>query len=798
MRPTRIGLGGSVLVAAVWLPAALEAQATNISLAGTWRFALESRQALGTNEIFLPGTTDLAGYGTRTKGPEPGWLSRPYSYQGKAFYERDITVPEAWRGEPVTLFLERAHWQTEVWVDDKFIGTQNSLSTPHIYDLGRLLPGRHRLTICVDNSLIVDVGVRASSVTDYTQTNWNGIIGRIEIVRGPWPGPHPPPPHSAWLRTRGTQFVVGDTPILLRGTLECANFPLTGHPPMDYESWWRMFKIASDYGLNHIRFHSWCPPEAAFEAADMARFYVQVELPVWSHRVGKDPELNEFMRAEGLRILKTYRNHPSFAMLSLGNELNGDFGWMDQLIAEFKRVNPNILYTFTDDIARRAPGPASDYYVANATEAGRLRIWGSRFAKESSGTDVDFSSSVAAVPVPLIAHELGQWAVYPSYEEIGSYTGVLKPRNLEAFRDQLAARGMLDQAKTFEQASGRFAWTLYREDIETALRTPGFGGFQLLQLQDFSGQGEALVGMLDAFWNSKRIVSATEFRNAINPDELVRFPKRVWTSDETFAAKVISVEGREPRWSTPLGSGTGDIRLPLGSIKRATRVPITAGRNYWNIWVYPKQLDLPKASDVLVTSAFDDAARARLAEGGKVVLLWPPDKPNGHMQPMSFLPVFWSLSWFPKQPGTMGILCDPKHPALAEFPTEGHSDFQWFELTEGARAFVLDDLAPGFRPIVQVIDDFHRNHKLGAVFEARVGPGKLLVSSLDLDTRLGERVVARQLRYSLLSYAGDERFNPRDELGVAQLTALLKVEPAPSTEFQGSQHKEAAPWPTKR
>src|SRR5262249_11919674 len=158
----------------------------------------------------------------------------------------------------------------------------------------------------------------------------------------------------------------------------------------------------------------------------------------------------------------------SFAMLSLGNELNGDFAFMDRLVAEFKQANPRILYTFTDDIARRAPGPTSDYHVTNATKAGRLRIWGSRFAKESSGTDVDFRSSVEAIPMPLIAHELGQWVVYPSYEEIASYSGVLKPRNLEAFRDQLATRGMLDQAKAFQEASGKFAWALYREDIETA------------------------------------------------------------------------------------------------------------------------------------------------------------------------------------------------------------------------------------------------------------------------------------------------------------------------------------------
>jgi hypothetical protein len=915
----RAGRCGYVLLAALWLSVALEAQKPNIAtaakpispvtLAGTWSFALDPqdkghaekwwRKKLGPDDIYLPGTTDQGGYGTRTHGPEAGWLSRPFTYQGAAWYQQDVTIPESWRGQHIELFLERAHWQTEVWVDDASYGSRNSLSTPHVYDLTKALaPGRHRITLCVDNSLIVDVGVRASSVTDYTQTNWNGVVGRIELEarppvwiesaqvypdgttyglrveavirnatggpvegelfadgptrfsfsgseqtitgrtrRTPWLEGGAPQETELRLTARaggttywdqlpvttksreftagGTQFLLNGRAIFLRGTLECANFPLTGHPPMDLDSWNRLFRVAHEYGLNHIRFHSWCPPEAAFEAADSARFLLQIELPVWSHQVGKDPALNEFMRAEGHRILRAYGNHPSFAMLTLGNELTGDFGFMDQLVAEFKKADPRHLYTFTDDIARRAPGPTSDYHVTNATKAGRLRIWGSRFGKETSGTDVDFSSSVAAMPVPLIAHELGQWAVYPSYEELSRYTGLLKPRNLEAFRDQLAARGMLDQARAFQEASGRFAWTIYKEDIETALRTPNFGGFQLLQLQDFSGQGEALVGLLGAFWESKGILTPEEFRRFVSDTvPLIRFPKHVWTNDETFTGRTdlsdFNVEPPLPGgvWIAADDTGAelahgalGQIKMPLAKVTRARHLKlsmqVSTGYNTWDIWVYPKKLEIKEAPDVLVTTSFDEAARRKLAAGGKVVLLWPADQPNAHMQPVSFLPVFWSLSWFPKQPGTMGILCDPKHPALAEFPTENHSNWQWWELTEGGRAFILDDLPLAYRPLVQVIDDYHRNHKLGAVFEAKVGEGKLLVSSLDLATRLDERVVARQLRYSLLAYADGPNFQPSAELPMDKVTALLRVEAARPTEFEGSQHKEAAPWPKK-
>ncbi|MEK7751384.1 MAG: glycoside hydrolase family 2 TIM barrel-domain containing protein, partial [Acidobacteriota bacterium] len=350
---------------------------------------------------------------------------------------------------------------------------------------------------------------------------WRGVFGLREIG------------------TKDRQFVLNSRPIFLRGTLECNIFPLTGYPPMRVDGWARLFRIARSYGLNHFRFHSWCPPEAAFEAADRAGFLLHVELPVWSNKVGIDPALNEFMRAEAYRILQTYGNHPSFTMLALGNELTGDYGFMDKLVAELKSADSTRLYTFTADHRRRAEGPTSDYYVTHSTANGPLRIHGSRFEKSTSGTDVDFSDKVRLFQTPLVAHELGQWVTYPDYAEIGKYTGVLKPRNLEAFRARLEERGMLDQARQFQLASGRFAWLLYKEDIETALRTPNFGGVQLLQLQDFPGQGEALIGLLDSFWETKGILKPAEMRGFFAETvTLARFEKHVWTNDQTFTARI--------------------------------------------------------------------------------------------------------------------------------------------------------------------------------------------------------------------------------------------------------------------
>jgi hypothetical protein len=845
------------------------AAAQTVPLAGDWRFRLGTQnpaEALTTaDHIFLPGSTDQAGYGTRTSGPEKGWLSRPYTYEGPAYYEREVVIPAGWRGKRITLFLERAHWQTQVWVDGKDFGSQDSLSTPHVYDLTRgLAPGRHRLTLCVDNTYRIDVGRNAHSVTEHTQTNWNGVVGRIELratdpvwidsvellpgravarignvtgapVSGSlrsgsavreftaapgetaleiaipaaparWGEFHPELFEikldlsavrfaDSWsmaygaraISTRDRQILLNGRPTFLRGTVECNIFPLTGYPPTDVAAWERIFRIARSYGLNHFRFHSNTPPEAAFIAADRAGMLLHVELPVWT-RIKNDQKTMDYVRAEGYRILKAYGNHPSFAMLGLGNEFSDNFPFLDALVAEFKKADPRRLYTFSADHVRREPLPSSDYYITQQTKTGRMRIHGSRMESTAPSTDFDFSQAIASVGVPVLAHELGQWPTYPDFSEIARYTGVLKPRNLEAFRQVLEGRGMIDQAHDFQQASGRFAWLLYKEEIEAALRTPHYGGVQLLQLEDFPGQGEALVGLLDSFWESKGLGTPEEFRQFSSPTvPLARFAKYTWRSDETFTAKAEVAHygerdttnagvtwslgdssGRFPSVTIRQGEVTpfGEIRVPLAGVKAPARLRLTvaidgtSARNQWDIWVYPPVADTAASGDITVAHSYDAATRQALASGKKVLLLWPVNRASAGTLPNTFLPVFWSLSWFQQQAGTLGILCDPRHPALAAFPTEAHSNYQWWDVTQPSRAFILDATPAEFRPIVQVIDDFHRNHKLGGVFEAAVGAGKLLVSGFDLETDLEHRLAAQQLRASLLEYMRGAGFAP--------------------------------------
>jgi hypothetical protein len=203
-------------------------------------------------------------------------------------------------------------------------------------------------------------------------------------------------------------------------------------------------------------------------------------------------------------------------------------------------------------------------------------------------------------------------------------------------------------------------------------------------------------------------------------------------------------------------------------------------KNSWDVWVYPPLVDTTPG-DVLVARRLDAATLQRLAAAGRVLLLPEPGMPT-HAVTGSFAPDFWNWGMFRRfaeergtavAPGTLGILCDPASPALAAFPTEFHANWQWFELLKRSRPVVLDELPRGYRPIVQAIDNYERAHRLGIVFELAVGPGRLLVSSIDLPA-LQERPEARQLLHSLLAYARSERFAPRTEVDERTLRRLLE------------------------
>ncbi|MEO5995815.1 MAG: sugar-binding domain-containing protein [Chitinophagaceae bacterium] len=607
------------------------------------------------------------------------------------------------------------------------------------------------------------------------------------------------------LRVKNNNLVLNGNRIFIRSNLECIIFPLTGYPPMLEEDWKALYTKAKSWGLNSFRFHSWCPPEVAFSAADKVGFYLQVELPHWNLKVGEDTAAFGFLTREGYRILHNYGNHPSFMFFSMGNELEGDFNKLNELVAALKKTDTRHLYSTTTFTFQKkitgVPQPEDDYFVTQWTKKGWVRGQGV-FNDMAPDFSTDYTKSADSVNVPLISHEIGQYSVFPDLSEIEKYKGNLVPVNFMEIKKAMEQKGLLSMAAEYLSASGRFATILYKEEIERALKTKSFDGFQLLQLQDFPGQGTALVGLLNAFWESKKFVSPTEFHqycSEVTP--LIRFEKAVYKNDETFKADVELANFYKPltmaeliysiidEEGNVLQSGTfdkkdfpvdnsmavGKIKIDLAKIKIAKKLTITVklnGTSYlnnWNIWVYPSQLP-DETKDVLVTTSQTEAILA-LGQGEKVLLCPPPDTINGITG--KFVPVFWSPVHFPDQPGTMGLLIKSKHKALQFFPTDDYSNWQWWDLTVKSKALNVGNL-PAEANIVRPIDNFVRNENLSSLFEVNVLKGKLIFCSINIIDDMDQRPQARQLRYSLLQYMNSNSFKPENNFTQEQVSKFFK------------------------
>ncbi len=919
--------------------------AESVSLSGNWQFGLDpdcdhnSHQLITkslVDTIQLPGVLTAQGFGdpvsmetqwtgdlrqswytdpyyrqyqTNENFKIPFWLQPDRHYVGRAWYQREINIPSDWTGRRIVLFLERPHWQTTVWLDGQLIGSNNRLATPHQYDLGsQISSGRHRLTIAVDNSMVVNVGPNSHSVSDHTQGNWNGIAGRIELRATPkvwiddlrvfaqydprqvraeitignltresvsatldlsvngrfnrqvrvscpsgtsnqsvtipmdnsldgWDEFHPnlyPLKVSLNsnigtdekmvqfglrdLKTIDTRFTLNDTPIFLRGTLECCIFPLTSHPPTEVSYWKKVINACKAHGLNHIRFHSWCPPEAAFIAADELGFYYQVECSSWANQgatIGDGKPLDQWLYDEADAIIRAYGNHPSFMLMAYGNEPAGKNHkqWLTDFVTHYQQKDSRRLYT------SGAGWPVIEVSDYHSSPNPRIQRWGEGLKSIINGqpprSDYDWSPFVQShKDAPVISHEIGQWCVYPNLDERAKYTGLLKAKNFDVFADQLKRHGMIDQAHDFLIASGKLQTLCYKADIEAALRTPGFGGFQLLDLHDFPGQGTALVGVLDPFWDSKGYVTAEEYAGFAGPVvPLARLPKHIYIEGELLEAPVQlaqfgpdDLKNTTPLWTITDQKGTAIAKgklatqnfsrgylydlgtittiLPINPSARKLTLMISADNqpwaNHWDIWVYPRKVSTtPADNQILIASELNTETENHLRKGGK--LLWLPESTRIKGDPergkiaLGFSSIFWNTVWTDFQPPhTLGILCDPTHPALAEFPTEFHSNWQWWEIIHGAAPFILT--GQPVHPTVQVIDDWVTARKLALVFEVRVGNGKLLACSANLSDDLDSRPVARQLRASLLAYMSGNHFDPATSMSLEQLQDLC-VEP---------------------
>ena len=794
----------------------------------------------------------------------PFFLTPQKHFTGEATYSRTVRIPKGWKRQRVTLFLERPHIETTVVVNGQEVGHQMSLSVPHQYDLTPYLRfGRDNdISIRIYNGIEnVCVGQDSHSVTDQTQGNWNGIAGRIELRCEPliWrrrvvtdiatgiahitlndqtfdvhvPDAQPWSETSPKLYTAtidyegvpvrvsfgfrevavsGRDILLNGKRIHLRGTVGNCCFPETGFPPTDTASWERIFRKCKDYGLNHMRFHSYCPPEAAFVAADRLGFYLQPEGPSWPNhgvKLGNGMPIDRYLADECRAILDTYGHHPSFIMMAAGNEPAGKWvEWGVGFVRDMKAYDPSRIYTVASVGGGWEWDYGSEYHVKGGAR-------GLEWNRRQPSSDDDFAEQIAkprnykegAYPQPgpgvLISHEQGQWCAFPDLKETDQYTGAYKARNFEIFRDLLAAHGMAAQADKFLMASGRLQTLAYKYEIERHLRTPGYAGFQLLGLNDYSGQGTALVGVLNVHWREKGYCTAADWREFCSDVvPLASLPRFTYSTSDTLRAHTLlyNMSDREVsrlRYSIADGQRVlkegvcavgEDIVYQLSTIEKACKLTLTltadAGhRNHWNVWVYPEGVKSERVkSGQYMTSSLDSALTA-LAAGRDVLLLAGGQIKYGNDVVHRLLPVFWNTSWFKmKPPHTTGAYIQAGHPIFRDFPTDEWQDLQWWELTNRAQCINLAEFPSDYQPIVQPIDTWHLSRKLGMLVEARVGKGRLILTTFDLSTALDRRIVARQLRQSIMQYMQSPDFRPALTLEPETLRHLFERE-APAVDM---------------
>lgn len=845
----------TILIACLGL-VSLGLQAQSISLAGEWNvelgksgsaFAKSKRVSQGeVKRAILPGTIDTNHLGFAPKDTmETTHLTRLYAYKGAARYSRTINIPKDWKKKPVELFLERTR-PTWVYVDGELVDSCNFISTPQRYLLPKKVkPGKHLLEIVVDNGRGVPEQVYGSShaYTEDTQTNWNGIIGRIElllvgsadsksveVLAGAIPCRSVASPTALQMpdfakdfHIEGAHFYANGHRIFLRGKHDAAVWPLTGHVEMSVEGWMKYLGTCKEYGINHVRFHSWCPPEAAFVAADSLGIYLQPELPFWGSFDKKDEKLMTFLHQEGVNILREYGHHPSFRMMALGNELWGDIDKMKEFVDDFRKIAPDKYYTFGSNYYLGYQGikEGMDYFTT-------CRIGGEGWGKYNTHTRGSFSFADAydggminhfhpnstmnfdeacdKAGIPIISHETGQFQTYPDYREMKKYTGVLHPYNFEVFRRRLAAAGMLSQADDFHKASGLWSVKLYKADIEMDLRTRNMAGFQLLDIQDYPGQGSAFVGILDAFMESKGITTSEEWRQWCSPVvPLLEMKKFCFEDGEKIQAKVkvanyggTSLYGKKLMWKIGDAEGVMNIftydegLIDVGILDEeisadkpaklnvSLNIEGTEARNSYELWVYPKKA-LEKKGIIIARDLNQEVVKV-LEKGGKV--LWMPDSLPYTVGGL-FQTDYWNYRMFKTicennkkkvSPGTLGILTNPEHPIFKGFPTEMHTNWQWFPVIKESHPLVLDNFAKDYRPIVQVIDNIERNHKLGLVMEWKVEAGKLLVCMSDLE-KASKYPEGKAFYQSVIDYMRSADFNPSAEITVDDLKKKLAEEP---------------------
>ena len=612
---------------------------------------------------------------------------------------------------------------------------------------------------------------------------------------------------------RNGYLMLNDRRVFLRGEANCAVFPETGYPPMDKEAWKVILQKYRDYGVNCMRFHSHCPPEAAFAAADEMGMLMQPELSHWDpeHAFAAE-EARAYYKAEFLGILDMLANHPSFVMLTFGNELHADaagHAFMDELLALGREKDKTRLYANGSNphYGALGPDPRSDFFTTTDIPGHHLRATSAEcrgwLNREGPDFRTDYQAGAEIIKAqsgqPFFSFEVGQYEALPDFDEIAEYKGVTSPENLKHIQKKVRAAGLEEEWKRRVEATGELSLLCYRAEAEAALRTADFSGISLLGLQDFPGQGTALVGMMNAHLQPKPYAFARPerfrafFRDSL---PLALLPRFTYTVGETLTAEIKmahygkSALSGTPEWTlqgktfiregklpfAEIQPGTltslGALSIPLTGLEKAEKLKLTLTfcgvENQYSLWVYPDEQPVCP-ENVYECRTLDERAKEILASGGKVFLA-PDATPEALPRSIKtqFSTDFWSVCTFPSQVGGMGQLIDKAHPIFRDFPTESHTDWQWWHMAV-QRAVILPR---PMRAIVAEMDSYAFLRPMAKLFECRCVAGRLLFSSVGLHG-LTSHPEARTLLRSIYRYLGSAEFAPEEELSLADIAALV-------------------------
>lgn len=809
-----------------------------LDLSGKWKIELEADNGRQAGEITLPGSLQGAGYGNPVTVHTP-WVSglhdafwyeqEPFKkgnggecrvpflcqpvrhFTGEVVYEREFQIGEE-SEESWILRIELTRWRTKAWIDGVLKGEDCSLCTAHEIDCGRLDRGTHTIRVSVDNSMQYPYRPDGHGVSDALGATWNGMAGEIVLItegelrhrqeeRTAYAKEHP-----RRMEVKDGNFYADGRPLYFRATHFGGDYPMTGYPETDV-SWWRKrMHIVKEWGLNGMRCHSYCPPEAAFQAADEEGIFLLVECGMWNTFQEGIPML-DILRQETRRILRQFGHHPSFAFFSPSNEPDGK--WYEPLrewVKETRRYDRELGYG-----GRRLYTAQSGWFydVPPGDVTGTDFLYFHRSGYGPRGGSIrnaigwkgrDYSVSLKGTTLPVVCHELGQWCVYPDFRILSKMDGYLRPRNFELFREIAEETGVLCHEKDFLWCSGRNQFRLYKEELEANFRTPEIKGFELLDLHDYAGQGTALVGFLDVLWENKGYASPEEFRYFCGDTVLLtRLSSYVWKNSdcvdvpvevshfgageltgETLCYRLLQGEktilsGRIEDISLPCGScrQVGSIMLDFSVLKKSSLLTLELemgeARNSWQLAVFAE----PGAVSVrtknkeeqrrpLYTREWQEAKEA-LSRGCRVVYAPFLSELNYECPALSMKNVFWNGQMGPAWIRNLGIVVDEKHPVFRHFPTEKDGGWQWEDILAHSRGFWLKDME-NVEPIVRPIDDWNRSLSLGMMFEAKVGQGSLFVVSADLEGSFEERPAAYCLKQSIMDYAASEEFHPSSEI----------------------------------